>query len=165
MEGQQQDEVGSAYGGGHDQLAMLEGLAEHHDADVSAAFAPHQEGVAEGPEEAGYSTVMEAKCLLKSGRALAGQFYGCIRKIYTDETIDEVAEALAPVMKKYGWTEGGLFEKWGPEINLAMVVLPLGMVTVQAIRAENEMRRAMAEAARNGQGVAHGTQGDAAAVQ
>ncbi|WP_028452902.1 hypothetical protein [Chitinilyticum aquatile] len=148
-------------GAGFDSLAALQSMAEVHDAEVVAPFLqtdlPQDAGGSE-QVDGDYTTVTEAKCLLKAGRLAAGQFYSCIGRIYTDETIDGIAEALAPVMDKYGLTGGDFFKQWGPEIGLAMVVIPLGYTTVQAIRAENEMRRMMVDAARKQGGANAGQQ-------
>lgn len=59
-----------------------------------------------------------------------------IKKIYTPQVISQLAELAAPVMRKHGWTVSGLFGKWAEEIALAAVVIPLGIQTYHAVKAD-----------------------------
>ncbi|WP_028451228.1 hypothetical protein [Chitinilyticum aquatile] len=164
--------IGENYGG--NQLLALEHLAAGHDAEVQQSYAiPDDSNPAgEGVEQPIYNPSIEAECLLKTARELLGPVYPCLRRVYTDETIARIADAAGPVMTKYGWTAGGFFEQWGPEIQLAGVLLPVGIATVSAIKQENAMIAAMREAQGNQPGqhsskgaVAHGEpQGEAAAA-
>lgn len=81
--------------------------------------------------------------------------------IYTDERLQEVAAAFVPVADKYGVSAGGVFDKWGAELRLAMVLGPLVLQTWLAwkvAKAEAEAVRADAETGRheaNAGGVLH----------
>jgi hypothetical protein len=56
--------------------------------------------------------------------------------IYTTETVQQLAGAYVPVAEKYGWASGGgIFEKYGPELMLAGVAVPLAVQTAQAHKA------------------------------
>ncbi len=56
--------------------------------------------------------------------------------IYTDDVQDKLAGVTAPLMKKYGLTAGGLFERYKEEIAFALVAVPLSLATAQAFRSQ-----------------------------
>lgn len=61
---------------------------------------------------------------------------------YTTATCRRLGEAAEPVMDKYGLSVGSLFERWGAEITLAAVALPIALATAQGIKADLAKRRA-----------------------
>lgn len=61
--------------------------------------------------------------------------YPCLESVYTPDKREKLASAAARLMEKYGLTMGDILSKWWPEINFAMVVIPLGMQTVKALKA------------------------------
>lgn len=63
-------------------------------------------------------------------------------EIYDPATCERLAVALGPVMAKYQFD----LSRWGPELVLAAVALPLTVRTARAVSHENRLRRAEAEA-------------------
>lgn len=59
-----------------------------------------------------------------------------LEKIYTKETTETAAAAIAAVCNKHGWLQGGLFGEWGVEVAAAGVLLPLGIATAKAVKAD-----------------------------
>ncbi|WP_375591972.1 hypothetical protein [Chitiniphilus eburneus] len=130
--------------GGPDPLAMVEMQAVQIDADIAGNYAPPP--AAEGAADAlPLSAVEEAREVVIFVRELAAPVYPSLRQVYSDETVERIATAAAPLMQKYGVTLGGMFERWGPEIHFAMVMLPVGMQTAAAIRADRAAARAANE--------------------
>lgn len=56
--------------------------------------------------------------------------------IYTPDTCTTLAAATLPVMKKHGWSVPGVLSKWGEEIALAAIALPLSITTWKAVSAD-----------------------------
>ncbi|XZG68898.1 hypothetical protein ACTSKR_09550 [Chitinibacteraceae bacterium HSL-7] len=135
-----------------DQLAALQAQAEAVDAEMAANYA------APAAEEAAPAVMVdasaEAEAIIKTAVMLAGDAYPTLRQVYTDDKIVQIAQAAAPVMEKYGWNMGGLFEQWGAEIQLAIVLIPVGMATAAAIRTDKAARAAKQEAANDGESAA-----------
>ena len=62
-------------------------------------------------------------------------------------------------MEKYGLSLGTLFERWGAEINFALVAVPLVGETLKAVKADNQARKEAAEReAREKEAAAHANQ-------
>lgn len=57
---------------------------------------------------------------------------------WTPEKRDALNKALVPLAQKYGFTLGTLFEQWGPEVALAMVVVPMIGPTMQGLAADRK---------------------------
>lgn len=55
--------------------------------------------------------------------------------IYTEDVRGQLAAAYVALAQKHGWESGGWFERWGPEIMAAALVIPLGIRTGQEHRA------------------------------
>jgi hypothetical protein len=68
--------------------------------------------------------------------ALAGPILPSLPKIYTDETREAVAGAVATLCQKYGWLQDGIANGYGEEIAAAMVLLPVGIATYQGVSAD-----------------------------
>jgi hypothetical protein len=65
-------------------------------------------------------------------------------KVWSDETLQSIAEGGAMVMQRHGWTMGGVMGQFGPYIALGGATIPPALVTYQAIqhrKAEQEARR------------------------
>jgi hypothetical protein len=87
----------------------------------------------------------EIRALLEVLRMIASPLSPVVARVWTDDVLGATAPALAAVMDKYGLSLGGL-DRWGPEIALAVAILPPTVATVQGIQAEAaERRRAEAE--------------------
>lgn len=80
---------------------------------------------------------------------LAGAMLGTVYPV-TGQTITAKAPAMAaaavPVMQKYGWSAGGIFAKFGPEIGMAVIWLPAGLEIARAIRLDKATKAANDEA-------------------
>lgn len=109
---------------------------------IDAELAP-PEPVEEGAELAvPVDNVQEANDLITFGVALFVPIVPAIEPIYTQERISKLSAALGPVLDKYGLTLGGIFARWGAEINLLIVGIPIGMETARAIKAwKNEAKQ------------------------
>jgi hypothetical protein len=66
---------------------------------------------------------------LKVIRDLLAPLLPYLPGIYTDEVVAEVAAKVVPVMDKYGLSVEGVGDLFGPELSLAVTVLPLAYVT------------------------------------
>lgn len=95
------------------------------------------------------SAADEAAGVIKFAVALFVPLFPSLEAVYTTAAQARLADVAGPVMTKYGLTMGGLFEKWGPEINLAIVAVPLAMETGRAMRADIAARQVAAKAAAN----------------
>jgi hypothetical protein len=80
----------------------------------------------------------EVADVLKFVRDLIGPFLPYIPEIYTDEVCGEVAAKTVPVLDKYGIAIGGVGGLLGPELALAALVVPLGIITVKTHKAYKE---------------------------
>jgi hypothetical protein len=61
---------------------------------------------------------------------------------YTPETRKKIADRLAPVMEKHGWTVD-LFQGFGPELGLAFVLYPVVIQSIQSVKASKEKQEAI----------------------
>lgn len=64
-----------------------------------------------------------------------------LAEIYTAETTQAAAAAVAAVCVKHGWLDDGLMGEWGEEIAAAVVLVPLGLATAQGIRSDLAARK------------------------
>lgn len=78
----------------------------------------------------------EIAAMLSTVALLLAPLYPSVAAIYTPETCKALGDAAAPVLEKYGVSVGGLFDRWGAEITLASVAVPVALQTMQAIRAD-----------------------------
>ncbi|MBB5190675.1 hypothetical protein HNQ50_001397 [Silvimonas terrae] len=127
--------------GGLDPFLVLEHQASLHDAGIAAQYA-----VATGePEPLPADPAAEFGIVLTMARAVLAPLYPSLSKVYTDDVIANLSRAAAPVMGKYGFTSNGFLEKFGPEITLAVVAVPVALETVKAIRHDTAERKAAQE--------------------
>lgn len=111
------------------EAAQLE--AETAPAAISDPSAP------DGSEnEAPIDFQQEAVDLMDFVLAALDPFYPCLEKVYTPQKKEKLARALGKVMAKYNLTFLSFLGKWGPEIELIIVVFPLARETYKAIKAE-----------------------------
>lgn len=66
--------------------------------------------------------------------------YPSLVNVYTLEVRAKLAARTGALMNKYGWTTGGLLEKWGAEVGFIVVVIPLIGKTSEAIKADSKAR-------------------------
>lgn len=126
-----------------DEFAQLQAEAEQIDAQGATAPGATPEPAA----PAGPDYLTEARGLVDFMIGVAKPLYPSLERVYTKEACDKLAAAAAPVMEKYGMSLGELFKRWGPEINLAFVALPLTLQTLQAVREDRAARRQAQEQA------------------
>lgn len=118
-----------------DDLNQLKAEAAEIDAEFIPAGSPESE------TRPGMDYLMEARNLIEFAVTLFVPLFPSLANVYTDAAKVALANASAPMMEKYNMSMGGLFEKWGPEINFAMVSFPLGLQTYRAIQADLAERR------------------------
>lgn len=105
-------------------------------AAIDAEFIPAGEESKAEQAAPGMDYNAEALGLINFAVTLFVPIFPSIEKIYTEPARANLANVSAPLMEKYGWSMGSVFEKWGAEINFAMVALPLGAQTYKAISAD-----------------------------
>lgn len=66
-------------------------------------------------------------------------FYPNTCGAWSPEKRTALVAACVPLATKYGFTLGSLFDRWGPEIGLAMVVLPMVGPTMAGLRADRKL--------------------------
>lgn len=120
------------------ELEQLENLAEVIDAEATAT----EPGAVPEQEAIRVDVAAEVAALLKVVAGILTPAFPCLAGIYTESTCRSLGEATAPVLDKYGLSVGALFDRWGAEITLAAVALPVGLATVQGIKADMAARRA-----------------------
>lgn len=124
-------------------MENLENLAVAADA-VEAVEAP---AGAEVEAEAGAQSenvAAEVAALVRMAAGILTPAFPSLAGIYTEEACARLGDAAAPVLAKYGLSVGGLFDRWGAEITLAAVAVPVALATWQGIKAD---RAPKAEAA------------------
>jgi len=96
-----------------------------------------EEGQAQGQvEEVKIDLATEIKSLTLAFVAMAAPILPSLKRIYTEETTEQAAAAVAAVCEKHGWAPGGLMGEWGVEIGAAVVLLPLAFATVQGVKTD-----------------------------
>lgn len=106
--------------------------------DVAAdAAAP---GAAE--EAPAADVAAEIAALLKTASSMLVPAFPSLSEIYNDATCRQLGEAAAPVLAKYNISLGGILDRWGPEISLAAVALPVSIATYKGVKADAAARRA-----------------------
>lgn len=124
-----------------DELNQLKNEA----AAVDAEYIPAGEASAEEQATAALDYRAEAKGLIDFALALFVPLFPSLGAVYSETARVNLANVSAPLMEKYGWNMGSIFENWGAEINFAMIAVPLAIHTNQAIQADMAERRAAAD--------------------
>lgn len=88
------------------------------------------------PEKPKADVAGEVAALLKMVAGMLAPAFPSLATIYTDATCNQLGQAAAPVMDKYGVSVGGLFDRWGAEFTLAATALPVALATYQGIKAD-----------------------------
>lgn len=116
----------------------LDQLAIEAAALDAGAAAQQPEFSAPGEAAPGKSETIAAEvaALLVTTAAMLAPMFPSLASIYTEATCQRLGEAAAPVMEKYNLSVGGLFDRWGAEITLAATALPVGIATLQGIKAD-----------------------------
>lgn len=110
-------------------------------AALNAQVAKEQEQLATAAEPeatapAAPTLQTELAGLIGMAVALAGPILPSLTTIYTPETTQAVAGAIASLCNKYGWMQDGIANGYGEEIAAAMVLLPVGIATYQGVNAD-----------------------------
>lgn len=105
-------------------------------------------GVADPGAVAGLADpVEEAKNVIAFAVALFVPLYPSLERVFSEGQQERLAAVSVPLMQKYDISLGGIFERWGPEINFALVAVPMAQATVAAVRADKAALAAAQEAA------------------
>lgn len=135
-----------------DEINQLKNEAEA----VDAEFIPAGESSSAEQATAALDYRAEAKGLIDFAVTLFVPLFPSLDAVYTEQARGNLANVSAPLMEKYGWSMGSIFEKWGAEINFAMIAVPLAIQTNKAIRADMAERREQADKKQEQQGAAMG---------
>ncbi|KRB70489.1 hypothetical protein [Noviherbaspirillum sp. Root189] len=83
----------------------------------------------------------EAREVIRFATTLFFPLYPSLERVYTEARQEQLAMVSAPLMQKYGLSMGTIFERWGAEINFALVALPLAKETAAAVKHDNQQRK------------------------
>lgn len=75
---------------------------------------------------------------------MGAPMFPSIGRIYTQQTIGQIAGVLEPVFVKHGWSVSNAFGKYAEEFAALAVILPVALATYQGIR--EDMAAAAAKA-------------------
>lgn len=126
----------------------LNKLAAQADALGAAEAAQNDQAESDAEQAAAAPDLAaEVAALIGTVAAMLAPAFPSLGVIYSEATCAQLGKAAAPVMEKYGLSTGGLFERWGAEITLAAVALPVGVATVQGVKADLAARKKAAEQA------------------
>jgi hypothetical protein len=110
-------------------------------AAIDAEFIPASESSAADRAIPAMDYHAEAKGLIDFALALFVPLFPTLGMVYTEQARGNLANVSAPLMEKYNWSMGGLFDRWGAEINFAMIAFPIGLQTYQAVKADMAERK------------------------
>ena len=116
-----------------DDLAALEAEAAAVDAEIAPAAQVEQPAEAAPPVA---DEVAELSALISIVSGLFAPVFPSLAKIYTPDTVQSLAQAAVPVMRKHGWSTSALLGRYAEELALLAVVAPVGMATWQGIKAD-----------------------------
>lgn len=122
---------------------------------IDAEFIPAGDATS-SPDEPAISFTSEARGLIDFAVSLFTPLFPSLAAIYTEPAKASLAGATAPLMEKYNFSMGKLFERWGAEINFAIVAMPLGLQTYQAVKLDIASRKEKAEQTAKKTGAAMG---------
>lgn len=113
-------------------------------ASLQSAAAAQESGspVEPAPEAPRVELAGELAGLLSAVVGIIKPAFPTVASLYTPETIDTAAGAVAKVCNKHGWLQSGVMGEYSEEITALAILLPLGMATVNAVRADNAARAA-----------------------
>jgi hypothetical protein len=123
------------------ELDRLE--AEAAELDAAQPGAPGAEPAPE-PEPAA-DPHAEVRGILEALRAIArAKDFAKAAAVLSDDAIESLAGALAPVLEKYGLSAGDFFGKWKAEIMALLVAGPVVVELVTAFRLDLDRKAAAA---------------------
>ena len=115
-------------------LAESEAMQETAPGDVPGV-APAGAGQSARPEKA-FDWTAEARGLVDMALEIVTPFFPSLGNVYTDEVRTKVSAVAGRLFQKYNVTTPEILEKWLPEIQAAVVLVPLVRPTIEAIRAD-----------------------------
>lgn len=103
-----------------------------------AGAAPGAPGGAPGAEAppGGAATAALLVGFIKTLVGIAGKRFPSILAVWTDAAVSQVADALAPILDKYGLATPEFLERWKVELSALMLCGPLVFATIAAVRAD-----------------------------
>lgn len=117
-----------------EEIQRLAAEATVIDADAQALSAPPPDpNAAPAPPPTDYLT--EARGVVGFICVAACAVFPVLEPIYSKERQEQLAAVTAPLLEQYQVDMGGIMGKYGNWINFAMVALPLGAQTYQAMKA------------------------------
>lgn len=106
------------------------------------------------PVQQGPGTAEELRQALDMVRAMARPLFADWQdfgSVWSDTTLQAMAENGGAIMDRHGWTMGGLLSQWGPYIGLAAAVGPAAMATYQHVKLKRARLEAIQRAKQAGQ--------------
>lgn len=130
------------------ELAALQGEAARVDAGNAPVEFVDTAAIDQAAQQAG-AEAGELSALLTIVSGLFTPIFPCLAKIYTQDTVRNLAESFVPVMIKRGWSTGGILGRFGEEVAFCAVAFPIALATYAGIKADVEAANsAQAEAGR-----------------
>lgn len=115
-------------------------LAEKNDAS-SQAETIKEESKQQQLEVKSAATELKAGLDIAASFAVKGMWWlepEQFEALWGEKSRKQIAVAIAAVMQKHGWEIGGVMDKYGPYIALAMAVGPPALATVQGYKQATE---------------------------
>lgn len=78
----------------------------------------------------------ELAALLSIVSGLFSPVFPSLAKIYTPDTVRNLADSFVPVMIKHGWSTGGILGRFGEEVAFCAVAFPVAMATYTGIKSD-----------------------------
>lgn len=128
--------MGQAVEAASEQAASLAALQAQAGPEVGQDGQPVEQGQGEHVEPERVPLSVEIAEAIGAGVTLLAPIFPTLAKVYTPQTVERLSVATERVCVKRGWLSGGLFGGQSEEIVLAAVLIPVGLSTWAAIRAD-----------------------------
>lgn len=128
--------MGQAVEAATEQAASLAALQAQAGPEVGQDGQPVEQGQGEPIEPERVPLSVEIAEAIGAGVTLLAPIFPTLAKVYTPQTVERLSVATERVCVKRGWLSGGLFGGQSEEIVLAAVLIPVGLSTWAAIRAD-----------------------------
>lgn len=128
--------MGQAVEADSEQAASLAALTAQAGPEVGQEGQPVEQGQGEAVEPERPPLWLEIEEAIGAGVTLIEPIFPTLGKVYTKDTVRRIAVSTERVCVKRGWLSGGLFGGQSEEIVLAAVLIPVGLSTWAAIRAD-----------------------------
>jgi hypothetical protein len=114
-------------------LEELSGACAAVDAEAVPQF--DQVQAVAGPDPVAVLTA-EVSGLITILLALLSPPFPSLKTIYSPAVVEKLSSSIAVVCVKRQWLEGGFMGDYAEEMTLALIVLPLGIQTYHAVKAD-----------------------------